>query len=447
MDNVISWLNDHDVTEGEGRVGTWIEFSARHGVLKMYFTFKLDQGESEFTGYLLCRNANEWGRLANAFGINQNIRSVSIRFGGGLPEDGIESIGDCQCVRLFFAGLERNESVKYLTLDIVWLPLHWDHIDSPYPTFNIQNAQFKTNLLELELLNKQRLHIMDYQCPYFSTCLEGLMTSEHRTIGDDPHLGIRDLCITDIRDGQQVPLNATIFQSLISACSDAYSLRLYCLSPSHCSAVASFLRDTNTVKLTVEFSDDTLSLEDEATIINGLRENKSLREFHLYMDTVMTNEDVADYFPHGHLAKALCDSSSIENILNSNHTLTKVYPRTILPFDFEDVDVFTVGDCLSLNENTDKDKVKREKIARYYFVGDFDVSPLARLPMSVVPSILGMIKCDKLLDRQSAIFRLLKSIPDLCNVDSTAKIVCNDNHDDIEAGKFGECVNKRRRKS
>ena len=230
MDNVISWLNDHDVTEGEGRVGTWIEFSAQHGVLKMYFTFKLDQGESEFTGYLLCRNANEWGRLANAFGINQNIRSVSIRFGGGLPEDGIESIGDCQCVRLFFAGLERNESVKYLMLDIVWLPLHWDHIDSPYPTFNIQNAQFKTNLLELELLNKQRLHIMDYQCPYFSTCLEGLMTSEHRTIGDDPHLGIRDLCITDIRDGQQVPLNATIFQSLISACSDAYSLRVYCLS-------------------------------------------------------------------------------------------------------------------------------------------------------------------------------------------------------------------------
>jgi len=129
----------------------------------------------------------------------------------------------------------------------------------------------------------------------------------------------------------------------------------------------------------------------------------------------MTNEDVADYFPHGHLAKALCDSSSIENILNSNHTLTKVYPMTILPFDFDDEDVFTVGDCLSLNENPDKDKVKREKIARYYFVGDFDVSPLARLPMSVVPSILGMIKCDKLLDRQSAIFRLLKSIPDLCN--------------------------------
>ena len=74
------------------------------------------------------------------------------------------------------------------------------------------------------------------------------------------------------------------------------------------------------------------------------------------------------------------------------------------------------------------------------------MSPLASLPVSVVPSVLGMIRGDK-LDRQSAIFRFLKSIPDLCNVGSTVKIVCNDDDDGIEAEKFGACVNKRRRKS
>ena len=61
------------------------------------------------------------------------------------------------------------------------------------------------------------------------------MTSEHnRTIGDDPHLGIRDLSITDVRDGQEVPalnVNATIFQRLLSACSDACSLHVYCSFP------------------------------------------------------------------------------------------------------------------------------------------------------------------------------------------------------------------------
>eukprot|EP00956_Cyclotella_meneghiniana_P022004 scaffold40856_cov48-Cyclotella_meneghiniana.AAC.2 len=78
-----------------------------------------------------------------------------------------------------------------------------------------------------------------------------------------------------------------------------------------------------------------------------------------------------------------------------------------------------------MNKNTDKNKVIREKIANYYFVGEFDVSIIARLPVTVVPSILHMIRGDK-LERQSAIFRLLKSIPSLCNVGSRPKIVTSD---------------------
>eukprot|EP00956_Cyclotella_meneghiniana_P037870 scaffold145740_cov30-Cyclotella_meneghiniana.AAC.1 len=104
-----------------------------------------------------------------------------------------------------------------------------------------------------------------------------------------------------------------------------------------------------------------------------------------------------------------------------------------------------INHCLKLSQNTNKNEVIREKIARYYFVGDFDVSPLAKLPVSVVPSVLGMIKSYDVLYRQSAIFRLLKSIPDLCNIGSRVKIVGND--DDIEAAKFGACDNKKRRKT
>ena len=98
-----------------------------------------------------------------------------------------------------------------------------------------------------------------------------------------------------------------------------------------------------------------------------------------------------------------------------------------------------------LNRIENKEKVIREKIARYYFVGDFDVSPLASLPVSAVPSVLGMIKGKK-LDRQSAIFRLLKSIPDLCNVGSRVNINVG-NDEDIDAVKDGACGNKRRRKT
>eukprot|EP00956_Cyclotella_meneghiniana_P023704 scaffold46676_cov22-Cyclotella_meneghiniana.AAC.1 len=95
-------------------------------------------------------------------------------------------------------------------------------------------------------------------------------------------------------------------------------------------------------------------------------------------------------------------------------------------------------------QNTDKNKVIREKIAWYYFVGDFDVSPLAKLPVSVVPSVLGMIKSYDVFHRQSATFRLLKSIPDLCNVASRMNNNVG-NDDDIDAAKFGACDNKKRR--
>ena len=282
-----------------------------------------------------------------------------------------------------------------------------------------------------------------------------MTSTEHSTT---THLSIRDLSIRDIRDTQEGPLDATVFQRLLDACSDAYSLHVYCLSQSHCSSVASFLRDTNTVQLTVDIS-DILSSEDEATIIHGLRENTSLRHFHLDK-MALSLRDIPEYDPHGYFAKALCDSSSIENILNSNHTLTEIPDWTMFlgeselsesesVFQFKCEHDIIVANCLELNENTDKDKVKREKIARYYFLGDFNVSPIANLPVSFVPSVFGMIKGNK-VDRQSAIFRLLKSIPDLCNVGSRVNINVgndddDDDDDDIEAAKFGACDNKKRR--
>ena len=98
-----------------------------------------------------------------------------------------------------------------------------------------------------------------------------------------------------------------------------------------------------------------------------------------------------------------------------------------------------------LNRIENKEKVIREKIARYYFVGDFDVSPLASLPVSVVPSVLVMIKGNKPA-RQSAIFRLLKSIPDLCNVASRVNINVG-NDDDIDAVKDGTFDSRKRTKT
>jgi hypothetical protein len=53
-------------------------------------------------------------------------------------------------------------------------------------------------------------------------------------------------------------------------------------------------------------------------------------------------------------------------------------------------------------KNTDKAKVIRDKILRLYFVGEFHVSPLVNMPLSVLPEVMGQIEGH---DNQSAIYR------------------------------------------
>ena len=76
-----------------------------------------------------------------------------------------------------------------------------------------------------------------------------------------------------------------------------------------------------------------------------------------------------------------------------------------------------VLDCLEKNKNANKQEVTRKKVARYYFVGKFDISPFADMPVTLIPEVLSLIEEDN-INKQSAIFRMLKCIPDLCNISS-----------------------------
>jgi hypothetical protein len=100
------------------------------------------------------------------------------------------------------------------------------------------------------------------------------------------------------------------------------------------------------------------------------------------------------------LHKLLCDPTSIKSICNSNHTQEDVDPS-------ESKYLF---DLLKLNSNVDKAKVASNKILKYYFVGDFGVTPFENMPVSVVREVICWIKLGTKL---SAIFRLLKFIPQL----------------------------------
>jgi hypothetical protein len=118
------------------------------------------------------------------------------------------------------------------------------------------------------------------------------------------------------------------------------------------------------------------------------------------------------------IQKVLCNVSTINSVINSNH---QVREFVICNHNWQDGNltairnrnVEQVRQCLELNQNKDKAEVIRNKILQFYFVGEYDVSPLAEMSLSVLPEVISQIGGD---NKHSAIYRLLRLIPELCNV-------------------------------
>jgi hypothetical protein len=114
----------------------------------------------------------------------------------------------------------------------------------------------------------------------------------------------------------------------------------------------------------------------------------------------------------------LYDVSSIETLSKSNHTLEQI-PVFGQGRDADQSINSFVRECLALNRNDDKAIVIRNMILRFYFVGQFVVSPFVSMPISIIPEVLSQIQG---ADKQTAIaiYRLLKCIPELSCVSDRA---------------------------
>jgi hypothetical protein len=113
------------------------------------------------------------------------------------------------------------------------------------------------------------------------------------------------------------------------------------------------------------------------------------------------------------LDKLLCDATTFERISASNHVLEKI-ELSPNPFRPHPMPLSRMAkECLELNKDLNKTQVICNKIFRFYFVGEFDVSPFSNMVVSVLPEVVSQIEST---DELSAIYRLLRHIPELCNV-------------------------------
>ena len=399
----------------------------------------IDNGQTERRREpnLLLVHPEELTRFGESIGINKSLCRCQVRLNTGRlsirdPPQGPINDQYYQCIQSIYRGIESNTSITSLRVDLESMGIP---VNESLPRFNFQDAPITLNVEKLKFGNRY--------------------SDDINLTDDDSTLiiqALRSFSQVKSLDISCLPINESAFPRIISACPPPIiNLTISCDTAQHCSILAEYLQSNRLLVSFLEvrkvnrspigeYRDQNLTVQEASTIINGLKNGTvPLKTLILYCHLGDT------YF--NSVRDLLCDTTSIESICSSNHTLLEIKPCPKGDLWYEDKFGRSIieNSLKKLNIIENKEKVIREKIARYYFVGDFDVSPLARLPVSAVPSVLGMIKGKK-LDRQSAIFRLLKSIPDLCNVGSRVNINVG-NDDDIDVVNDASFDSRKRQKS
>ena len=114
------------------------------------------------------------------------------------------------------------------------------------------------------------------------------------------------------------------------------------------------------------------------------------------------------------LAKALCNTSSIQNIMASNHTLRCVYfSSSSLELLRPIVEINEMGYRKSKEIGYDKSLkwIIHKKVFGFYFIGDFDTTPFENIVPTVTAKVLSDIGTGRKETDLAAIFRLLKAFP------------------------------------
>ena len=321
-----------------------------------------------------------WRQLGRVIRISTSLRWLTFMI-SELSNVGHVDSEAAACLAVFFDEIKHNTSIENMIL------------------FLYSSDELPMLSLDHILLHNERLNRIDLES------IESITLDQSRVIAAG--LGgalLSSFCMISCEFGD----NET-HRQIVSACTGVKDFAVCCGNSSQCGAVASLLRDPRTMleQLHVEtanyLGDDELAAA--IKIIASLPGNTKLK--HL---TMFFHVEDGEELINNHFMNLLCNCSSIEDIINSNHTLEKTDtdPWTASPFAY--------AECLELNKLTNKERVVQNKIMQYYFLGDFDSGPFVSMPISVLAKVLSLGKETR--NQSTAIFNLLRSIPELCNVSS-----------------------------
>ena len=184
----------------------------------------------------------------------------------------------------------------------------------------------------------------------------------------------------------------------------------------------------------------------EHQILSSLAGNTNLKvlEVNLY-DSYYTKraKDLENFQDDDSIKKLLCNTASIESVVQSNHFLQEFKVCEESDDDCEDEESdddseneenenetseletllhkesenetnelqTPLQQYLQLNTNPNKNKVIQAKIMQFYLSGDFEESSIKNMPLSVLAHIMGI----DVQEKHSAVFNILRNVPELCS--------------------------------
>ena len=327
-------------------------------------------------------NVAGWRRYGKSIKTNNTVKYFSCSGGrdGFSPEA-------AQCLQVFFEELKENTSIEKITF----------------------SHAFSTAISALDLRyffqnNLRRISLHDY--------------GHSITLAQSAHLSaaLRDIDFEDIliTCGHGIFSNEA-FEQLLSACRKVKMLTLLELKENDLfTTVATMLQDPNvSIKCIALFCGNSNNFDVERAedeLLAGLTQNSNMKVLRV---SNLFKEDAARACTK--IKNMLCNTTSLESVRQSNHTLEKINSG-----HFENE--LQANKYLELNKIFNKRKVVQTKLMKYYFSRHVDVlsqdqttnpiRPIANMPHGLLAEILGI----DVPGKQSAVFNILKCIPELCDV-------------------------------
>ena len=344
------------------------------------------------------------------------------------------SIDSLRCLKGLYRGISSSSSINMIHMQNPMRFLSGDH---SLPMLELSGDDVFSSLQRLKFVDLRRYYRLGWntslrgsnlnrECGYLMSSVDSEWVAYHLkkaslnsfSIGAEmfklaftKHATRNDVRVSNndiIRiHGERHVLHVNQFQKVLFACSNVKELDLCCdFGPKPYYVLAHFLRHPAIRVESLNLFSANFRVRSScridpnycAIIAEALKYNKSVRFL------MMLESDPR------FIVKVLCYTSSVDSIINSNHTLEHVDFdqdrdwKWRAPRDLRKL----LTDLLTVNLNQDKNAVIRTKISRFYFHGDFDISCFRGMQPSVIPRLLALIAKE---NQFNAIYNLLRNSP------------------------------------